>query len=85
MLKRVKFKTENKKNDKKSGQSTVEYVLMFTAVIAVMFVILNDGGIFRTGLQAVYTDTMDRAQDHATVLFTSNEFINADTMQRLGL
>ncbi len=45
MLKRNKMKKNRKK-----GQSTVEYIVLVTAVIAVILVFLGSGGIFQSAL-----------------------------------
>ncbi len=38
----------------KSGQSVLEYVLVFAAVVAVISIFLGNGGIFRANLQDSY-------------------------------
>ncbi|MCP3685703.1 MAG: class III signal peptide-containing protein [bacterium] len=50
----------SKKNNKKKGQSTVEYILVVTAVIATLIVFLNpSGGLFSKKVNGILTDTAD--------------------------
>ncbi len=39
----------------KKGQSTVEYVVLVAAVIALLFIFLQPGGVFRTAFNATLT------------------------------
>jgi len=36
------------KKKKKKGQSTIEYIVLVTGVIALLVIFLGDGGVFRT-------------------------------------
>jgi|GEM_PF-1659999 len=40
-----------------SGQSTVEYIVLVTAVIAVVILFMNNGGTFRQKINNVYDET----------------------------
>ena len=50
------------KNKKRKGQSTLEYIVLVTAIIAVILVFLGPTGIFRTRL----ANTLDAATNTMT-------------------
>ncbi len=60
----------NIKNRKK-GQSTVEYIILVAAVVAALFLFLNDGGPFRTAFNATLTTGINGMQNMAQRLATS--------------
>ena len=53
MLRKAEIKTGKKKG---KGQSTVEYILLFTAVVAVVMLFLRPNGIFYTALNQTLVD-----------------------------
>ena len=64
MLKRKSLKPSRKRK----GQSTVEYIILVAAVIAIIFVFLNTGGPFRTAYNATLTSGINGMQDMANRL-----------------
>jgi uncharacterized protein (UPF0333 family) len=40
------------KSKKRKGQSTVEYIILFAAVIAALLIFLASGGVFQTAFNA---------------------------------
>ena len=48
MFKKTKIR---KTNNLKQGQSTVEYILLFAAIIAILIVFLRPNGIFQNAYQ----------------------------------
>ena len=59
MLRRKEITQEKRK--KKRGQSTIEYLLLATAVIAVMIVILKPGGLFQNTMNSAYQTALNGA------------------------
>ena len=59
------------KNRKKKGQSTLEYIILVTAVIAVVIVFLGPGSPFRSRVNAVLETTSNRMQNMADRLSAS--------------
>jgi len=53
------------------GQSTIEYVIVITAVIVVILTIAGNNGIFRKALDKTYEQSMNGMTD------MSNRFYNA--------
>ena len=69
MLNNLRFK----KAREQSGQSTVEYILLVTAVIGVMIVfLLRDGGPFKTKLSNTMNTTMSDMEDQAEKISSSH-------------
>ena len=54
-----------KQKSKKKGQSTVEYVLLFAAVIAILIVFLGPGGIFRETVDSAVNSGANELQTMA--------------------
>jgi len=48
-----------------SGQSTIEYVIVITAVIVVILAIAGKNGIFRKALEKTHEKSMDGMTDMA--------------------
>lgn len=60
------------KNKKKKGQSTLEYIILVTGVIAILIVFLNpNGGIFNTAFNATLASGTNGMTDMANRLATS--------------
>lgn len=58
--------SKNSKKTDKRGQSTIEYILLVTAVLAFLISFLQTGGIFQREVNATYTaglNTMSLASD----------------------
>lgn len=55
----------------KKGQSTVEYVVLVAAVIALLFLFLSPGGPFRTAFNSTLATGTNGMQDMANRLATS--------------
>jgi len=56
---------------KKKGQSTLEYVILVTGVIAVLLVFLGPTGVFRSAFQNALQQGTDGMEDMANRLRTS--------------
>ena len=56
MLKRTKI---NHKPRKKKGQSTVEYIILITAVLAVLIVFLRPGGVFSGAVNKIHDENVN--------------------------
>jgi Flp pilus assembly pilin Flp len=50
------------------GQSTVEYILLVTAVIGVIILFTSNGGPFQTGLNSVFNSTTQDMLNVSTYL-----------------
>ena len=55
----------------KKGQSTVEYVVLVAAVIALLFIFLQPNGVFRTAFNATLATGTNGMQDMANRLQAS--------------
>ncbi len=55
----------------KNAQSTVEYVILVAAVIAILLLFLKQGGTFRNALEKTYNKATDGMEDMATRLRNS--------------
>ncbi len=56
---------------RKKGQSTVEYIILVAAVVAALFLFLNDGGPFRTAFNQTLTEGINGMTDMANRLASS--------------
>ncbi|OGX08100.1 MAG: hypothetical protein A2Z88_07365 [Omnitrophica WOR_2 bacterium GWA2_47_8] len=56
------------KTRKKKGQSTIEYILLVTAVIIIFLLFLGRGGIFQHALGNTLLTTQDAMQNAANKL-----------------
>lgn len=56
---------------KKKGQSTVEYVVLVTAVIVIILAFLKPGGGFQQALNKTFTDATNGMEDMANRLKNS--------------
>lgn len=56
---------------KKKGQSTLEYIIMITGVIAVLIIFLRPGGVFSTAYNATLQQGTNGMQDMANRLRNS--------------
>lgn len=54
----------------KTGQSTVDYLLLVTAVIIVLIFILKPNGIYHKSLNDTYKSTQNFMLKHAVKIFT---------------
>ena len=54
-----------------TAQSTIDYLLMVTAVIVVLFFVLRPGGIYHKALNGTYKSTQNFMTQHAVDIFTS--------------
>jgi len=64
---------------KKSGQSTVEYVLLVTAVVAVCIAFMaGDGSMFKQQLCSSFNSVVSDMNSLADTLATSHQPANAD-------
>ena len=59
------------KNRKRKGQSTLEYIILVTAVIAIILVFLAPGGIFRGRVNATLISATNGMLNMASRLETS--------------
>ncbi len=48
-----------RKKSRKKGQSTIEYVIMFSGVIAILIVFLANGGPFRSSLSRTFNQAIN--------------------------
>ena len=65
----------------KRGQSTVEYILLVTAVVGVMIVFTtNKNGVFQTKLNSVLGNVADDMDTGATGLHSSHQPTTAQTV-----
>lgn len=55
----------------KKGQSTVEYVVLVAAVIALLFLFLQPGGVFRTAFNSTLASGTNGMEDMANRLSKS--------------
>ena len=64
----------NMKNRKKKGQSTLEYIILVTGVIAILIVFLNPTtGVFNTKFNATLQSGTNGMEDMANRLATSRK------------
>ena len=56
---------------KKKGQSTLEYIILVTGVIAVLIVFLRPGGVFNSAFNATLETGTDGMNEMANRLATS--------------
>ena len=68
MLKRIKIEKPRKKD---KGQSTVEYLVLFAAIIAVIIIFLQPGGVFSTAYNGTLSQGTNGMEDMANRLRTS--------------
>jgi hypothetical protein len=60
------------KNRKKKGQSTLEYIILVTGVIAILIIFLNpDNGIFNTAFNETLQTGTNGMTDMANRLYSS--------------
>jgi uncharacterized protein (UPF0333 family) len=61
-----------KKNGKKKGQSTLEYIILVTGVIAILIIFLNpNGGLFNSAFNATLKSGTNGMTDMANRLYSS--------------
>ena len=60
----------------RKGQSTIEYVILVTAVIVVALGFLGNGGLFRTALNATFVQATNGMEDMANRLRRSRCNLN---------
>ncbi len=53
------------------GQSTIEYVVLLTGVIAVMLIFMRPGGVFRTALNKTLDQTTNGMLDMSNRLYNA--------------
>ena len=62
----------NSKNRKKKGQSTLEYIILVTGVIAILIVFLNPtSGIFNTAFNSTLKEGTNAMEDFSNRLKNS--------------
>lgn len=61
----------NTKNRKKKGQSTLEYIILVTGVIAILIVFLRPGGVFIGAYNTTIRQGTNGMEDMANRLRTS--------------
>ena len=60
-----------RRKDRKRGQSTLEYVIMFTGVITILMVFLRSGGPFRTSTEKTFNAAINGMEKMANRLGNS--------------
>ena len=64
----------------KRGQSTVEYILLVTAVLAVIIAfVAGNGSVFKNNLNSTYTTATNDINSLAQTLMLSHASVNAST------
>jgi uncharacterized protein (UPF0333 family) len=66
MLKRNTMKTK-----KRRGQSTVEYIILFAAIIAALLIFLSSGGVFQTAFNGTLGTGTNGMENMAARLLNS--------------
>lgn len=56
------------KKSKKKGQSTIEYIVLVTGVIAILIAFLSPSGVFRTSYNRALSQGTNGMEDMATRL-----------------
>jgi len=60
-----------KHKNRKKGQSTLEYLILVTGVVAIMIVFLGPGGIFQQAVNETYITGTSQMNEMANRLATS--------------
>ncbi len=60
-----------RRKNRKKGQSTLEYIIMFTGVIAILIVFLSPSGPFRSSLNKTFNQAINGMETMSSRLANS--------------